>query len=140
MAPGQREPQAKDEAMTAKTKTYDVAALPTTGAQYRTNSGATGTAQATNYAQAMRTLAAWAKPAGHGPLVHALVHLGWTSGTGARAVCRAASSAAYKAGAEHLTVGEAAAPQVVAVLTALAEAGAPAEMLKVVWDTYTGKA
>lgn len=122
------------------TTPYPVTALPATGAQYRTNSGATGTAQATNYAQACRTLAAWAKPAGHGPLVHALVHLGWCSGTGARAVVRAASSSAYKAGAPHLVVGQPAAAQVVATLAALAAAGAPAPMLAVVWATYTGKA
>lgn len=130
--------------MTSKTTTpaaaYDVAALPATGAQYRTASGATGTAQATAYAQACRTLAAWARPTGNAPLVHALVHLGWCSGTGARAVCRAASSAAYKAGAAHLQVGKPAAQQVCDTLAALAAAGAPAEILAVVWATYTGKA
>lgn len=126
-------------AKSATTLKFVVADLPTSGAQFRTVSGATGTVQATAYAQAIRGLAAWAKPAGHAPLVHALVHLGWTSGSGARAICRAASSAAYKAGAEHLQVGEAAAPQVVAVLTALVEAGAPAEQVATVWATFTGK-
>lgn len=126
--------------MTANTKkaTYDVAALPTTGTQFRLTSGGTGTVQATAYGQAVRALAAWAKPSGHAPLVHALVHLGWTSGTGARAICRASSSAAFKHGQGHLTVGSAAAPQVVAVLQALVEAGAPAEQVATVWVTFTG--
>ena len=119
---------------------YPVAALPATGAQYRTASGATGTAQATAYAQAMRTLAAWARGTAHAPTVHALVHLGWCSGTGARATVRAASSAAYRHAAPVLTVGAPAAPQVCAALTALAGAGAPAPVLATVWATYTGKA
>lgn len=122
------------------TATYDIAALPATGAQYRTNSGATGTAQATAYAQAMRTLAAWARGGQHAATVHALVHLGWCSGTGARATVRAASSAAYRHAAPVLAVGQPAAPQVVAALTALAGAGAPAPVLAVVWATYTGQA
>jgi len=120
--------------------TYNVQALPTTGAQYRTNSGATGTPQATAYQQAMRTLAAWARGTQHAPTVHALVHLGWCSGSGARATVRAANSAAYKHAAPVLQVGQPAAPQVVAALTALAQAGAPAPVLAVVWATYTGQA
>jgi hypothetical protein len=119
---------------------FDVAALPATGAQFRTVSGATGTPQASAYAQATRALAAWAKPSGNAPLVHALVHLGWCSGSGARAICRASSSAAFKHGQAHLEVGSAAAPQVVAVLTALTEAGAPAEQISTVWATFTGQA
>lgn len=119
---------------------FDVSALPTTGAQFRTVSGATGTPQATAYSQAIRGLSAWARPAGHAGLVHALVHLGWTSGSGARAICRSASSSAFKGGQAHLEVGVAAAPQVVAVLTALAEAGAPAEQVATVWATFTGSA
>lgn len=119
---------------------FVVSALPVSGAQFRTASGATGTPQATAYSQAVRGLAAWARPAGHAALVHALVHLGWTSGSGARAICRSASSAAFKAGAEHLEVGVAAAPQVVRVLEALVEAGAPAEQVATVWATFTGKA
>jgi hypothetical protein len=119
---------------------YNVAALPTTGAQYRTNSGATGTAQATAYTQAMRTLAAWARGTAHAPTVHALVHLGWCSGSGARATVRAANSAAYRHAAPVLAVGKPAAPQVCAALAALAAAGAPAPVLAVVWDTYCGKA
>lgn len=125
---------------TKQTATYTVAALPTTGAQYRTNSGATGTPQATAYAQAMRTLAAWARGGQHAATVHALVHLGWCSGSGARATVRAANSAAYRHGAPVLAVGKPAAPQVVAALTALAGAGAPAAPLAVVWATYTGQA
>lgn len=131
---------ATKQATKQATTPYPVAALPTTGAQYRTASGSTGTPQATAYLQAVRTLHAWGKPTGNAPLVHALVHLGWCAGGGARAVCKAANSAAYKHGAPHLTVGAPAAPQVVAVLTALASAGAPAPVLALVWATYTGKA
>lgn len=120
--------------------TYAVEELPTTGAQYRTNSGATGTAQATAYLQAMRALAAWARGTANAPLVHALVHLGWHSGSGARATCKASNSAAYRHGAPHLQVGAPAAPQVVATLQALAAAGAPANLLATVWATYTGQA
>ncbi len=125
---------------TTTTTTFAVSALPTTGAQYRTASGATGTVQATAYLQAVRALAAWAKPTGHAPLVHALVHLGWCSGTGARATVRASSSSAYKHGAPHLVVGTPAGPQVCATLAALAAVGAPAPALATVWATYTGKA
>lgn len=121
-----------------KATTYNVAALPATGAQYRTNNGATGTPGAVAYQQATRALAAWARPAGHAPLVHALVHLGWCSGSGARAVCRASSSAAYRNGQAHLTPGAPAAPQVVATMQALAAAGAPAPLLATVWGTFTG--
>lgn len=116
----------------------DVTALPTSGAQFRTVSGATGTPAASAYAQATRALAAWARPAGHAALVHALVHLGWCSGSGARAICRASSSAAFKHGQAHLEVGSPAAPQVVAVLEALRDAGAPAEQVATVWATFTG--
>lgn len=123
---------------TAAAPARTVEALPTTGTQFRLTSGGTGTPQASAYQQAVRALAAWAKPTGHAPLVHALVHLGWCSGTGARAICRAASSAAFKHGHAHLEVGAAAAPQVVAVLDALVEAGAPAEQVATVWATFTG--
>jgi len=119
---------------------FAVDALPVSGAQYRTVSGATGTVAATAYLQATRALAAWARPAGHAGLVHALVHLGWCSGSGARAICRASSSAAWVKGGEHLEAGVAAAPQVVATLEALQEAGAPAEHLATVWATFTGAA
>ena len=125
---------------TKATTAYNHTALPTTGTQYRNTSGGTGTPQAIAYQQAMRALAAWGKPNGHGPVVHALVHLGWCSGTGARATVQAASSSAYKAGAAHLTVGQPAGPQVAATVAALAKAGAPAPLLATVWATYTGKA
>jgi len=124
--------------MTVKKTAYDVTALPQTGVQYRTNSGGTGTPQATAYTQAMRTLAAWARGGEQAVTVHALVHLGWHAGTGARATVRATNSAAYKHAAPVLQVGQPAAPQVVAALTALREAGAPAEALDTVWETYTG--
>lgn len=124
--------------MTKTAPKYDVAALPTTGTQYRLTSGGTGTPQASAYTQAMRTLAAWARGGEQAAVVHGLVHLGWCSGSGARAVCRAASSAAFKHAAEVLEVGQPAAPQVVALVTRLAEAGAPAEAVATVWETYTG--
>ena len=117
---------------------HDVALLPATGAQFRTVSGATGTPQASAYLQATRALAAWAKPVGHADLVHALVHLGWCSGTGARSVCKAASSAAWRNSGDVLEAGEPAGPQVVRVLDALVEAGAPAEAVAKVWATFTG--
>lgn len=125
---------------TTKPATYAVAALPTTAVQYRHTSGGTGTAQATAYAGAMRALAAWARGGAHAPTVHALVHLGWCAGTGARATVRASNSAAYKHAAGVLAVGQPAAPQVVAALTALAAANAPASALATVWATYTGQA
>lgn len=127
---------------TKQATAYPVGNLPATGAQYRTNSGATGTAPATAYLQAVRTLHAWGggPTTPNGPLVFALVHLGWCSGSGARAVCKASNSSAYKHGKAHLQVGAPAAPQVVAVLGALAAAGAPAPVLATVWATYTGKA
>ena len=125
---------------TATKTAFDVKQLPTTGVQYRLTAGGTGTPQATAYKQAMRTLAAWAKPNGASPLVHALVHLGWCSGSGARATCQAAKSAAFTNGQAHLQVGAPAAPQVVSVLGQLASAGAPQDTLAVVWATYTGTA
>ena len=118
----------------------DAAALPTTGTQYRLTSGGTGTPAASAYLQATRALAAWARPAGHADLVHALVHLGWCSGSGARAIARAANSAAFKHAAAVIRVGEPAAPQVVEVLTALRAAGAPEEQVTTVWKTFTGQA
>lgn len=131
-------PKATPKATT--TTPYPVAALPATGVQYRQCSGGTGTAQATAYTQAVRTLAAWARGTAHAPHVHALVHLGWCSGTGARATVRAANSAAYRHSAPVLHVGQPAAPQVAATLAYLAKQGAPAAALTTVWATYTGKA
>lgn len=126
--------------MSKSVVSFAVSALPVTGAQFRTASGATGSPQATAYSQAVRALAAWARPAGHAGTVHALVHLGWCSGSGARSVCRASSSSAFKGGQAYLTVGSPAAPQVVEVLNLLKSAGAPAEALATVWATFTGKA
>lgn len=131
---------AATQAATQAATPYPVAALPATGVQYRQCSGGTGTAAATAYTQAMRTLAAWARGTAHAPAVHALVHLGWCSGTGARATVRAANSAAYRHGAPALTVGAPAAPQVAATLAALHAANAPAAALATVWATYTGAA
>ena len=119
---------------------YAATALPTTGGQYRHNSGGTGTLAAANYMQAMRALARWARGGPHQPQVHALVHLAWCTGSGARATVGASESAAYRHAAPLLTVGAPAAPQVAAAVTALAAAGAPATALATVWATYTGNA
>jgi len=119
---------------------FDVALLPVTGTQYRLTSGGTGTPQASAYLQATRALAAWARSTGHAPEVHALIHLGWCSGSGARAICKSASSAACRNAGDTLEFGVAAAPQVVAVLERLMEAGAPAEQVATVWATFTGSA
>ena len=125
---------------TTTTTAYAVASLPTTSVQYRMASGGTGTAQATAYVQACRTLAAWARGGQHAASVHALVHLGWCAGSGARATVQASSSAAYRHAAPVLAVGQPAAPQLVATLAALAAAGAPAPALATAWATYCGVA
>lgn len=116
---------------------YDPALLPATAQQYRHNNGGTGTPGAAAYTQATRMLAAWAGTGPAKPYVHALVHLGWCAGSGARAVCKASNSAAYKHAASVLAVGAPAAPQVCAMLAHLAAAGAPAAALATVWATYT---
>ena len=119
--------------------TYDPALLPATAQQYRHNAGGTGSVGAAAYTQAMRTLAAWAGNGQHKPYVHALVHLGWATGSGARVLCRASNSAAYKHAAPVLQVGQPAAPQVCAILAHLQAAGAPAAALATAWATYTGQ-
>lgn len=119
---------------------FVLTALPIDGTQYRLTSGGTGTVQSTAYQQATRTLAAWGKATGNSSVVHALVHLGWCAGSGARAMCKASSSSAFKAGAEHLEVAAYAGPQVVRILEVLVEAGAPAEAVATVWATFTGSA
>ena len=128
-------------AATTKAATaYKASALPTTATQYRNASGGTGTPQANAYKAACRGLAKWAKANGQAAQVHALVHLGWCAGAGARANCQSSNSVAYKAAAHLLQVGQPAAPQVCATLATLAKAGAPAPMLATVWATYTGQA
>lgn len=119
---------------------YSVQALAQGNVQYRHASGGTGTVQAVAYQQATRALRYWAAGTPNAALVHALVHLGWCAGSGARSTVRSASSAAYKHGAAHLQVGAPAAPQVVAVLTALHKAGAPAAALATVYATMCGTA
>ena len=116
---------------------YDPTQLPTTAQQYRHNNGGTGTPGAAAYVQALRTLAAWAGTGPAKPYVHALVHLGWCAGSGARVVCKASNSAAYRHAAPVLAVGAPAAPQVCAMLAHLQDAGAPAAALAAVWATYT---
>ena len=124
---------------TTTTTAYDATLLPTTAQQFRHNNGGTGTTGAAAYTQAMRALTAWAGTGDAKPYVHALVHLGWCSGSGARVICRASNSSAFKHAASVLAVGSPAAPQVCAVLTRLAEMGAPAEALATVWATFTSK-
>jgi hypothetical protein len=122
------------------TTTYDPAALAGVAQQYRNASGGTGSPQATAYAQATRALAAWARSTGNAPTVHALVHLGWHSGTGSRSTVKASNSAAWRHAAPLLAVGKPSAPQVCTVLGSLAAAGAPPAALATVWATYTGQA
>ena len=108
--------------------------------QFRLRNGGSGEPGSVAYIQATRALAAWARGQAQSPLVHALVHLGWCSTSGARKTVSSSSSAAWKAVAAEeglLTVGEDAAEATVRVLEALAEAGAPAELLEVVWATFT---
>jgi len=108
--------------------------------QFRLRNGGSGSAGSSAYIQATRALAAWGRGQGHAALVHALVHLGWTSTSGARKTVASSSSAAWKAVAEAgdiLTIGEDAAEATARVVTALAEAGAPAELLDTVWATFT---
>jgi hypothetical protein len=120
--------------------TYAPQALAEIAQQYRNASGGTGTPQATAYGQAVRALAAWARSTGNAPTVHALVHLGWHSGTGSRSTVKASNSAAWRHAAPLLAVGKPSAPQVCEILQALATAGAPAAALATVWATYTGQA
>lgn len=130
-------------ARTSTTKSasaFDVKALAPISAQFRHASGGTGSAQATAYSQAVRALQAWGRTSGNGPTVHALVHLGWHAGTGSRATVKASNSAAWKHAAPLLEVGKPSAPQVVTILESLAGAGAPAEVLGVVYRTFTGQA
>ena len=124
---------------TTTTTAYDATLLPATAQQFRHNNGGTGTPGAAAYTQAMRALTAWAGTGDAKPYVHALVHLGWCSGSGARVICKASNSSAFKHAASVLAVGEPAASQVCATLTHLAAAGAPAEALTTVWATYTAK-
>lgn len=127
----------------AKATNYALAALPTNSVQYRQASGGTGTAAATNYAQAVRLLYGWAGTNKATPAyqhVAALVHLGWCAGNGARATVRKANSAACANSGNVLAFGQPAGPQVCNVLAWLAAAGAPNAVLATVWATYTGKA
>lgn len=110
---------------------------PDVAVQFRLRNGGSGEPGSVAYIQATRALAGWARGAGQSPLVHALVHLGWCSTSGARKTVAASSSKAWKHAADLLTVGEDAAEAAVRVLEALAEAGAPAESLEVVWVTFT---
>lgn len=131
---------------TNKGAKYAASALPTTAVQYRHASGTTGTPQATAYTQAMRALAAWAHKTPNAPTVHALVHLAWCAGSGARVTNGVSNSAACKHAvaaklpAAQWAVGQPAGGQVAANMAALATAGAPKQALATVWATYTGKA
>ena len=63
-----------------------------------------------------------------------------SASAGSRATVNASNSAAWRHAAPLLEVGKPSAPQVVTILEALAGAGAPAEVLAVVWSTFTGQA
>lgn len=112
--------------------------------QFRLRNGGSGSAGSSAYIQATRALAAWARAdEANKALVHALVHLGWCSTSGARAVAKAASSAAFKGSGDNIVIGKdapSAAEQVTRVLEALAEAGAPTEQVETVWATFTATA
>jgi len=117
------------------------ALLDGSAVQFRLRNGGSGTAGSSAYIQACRALGAWGRGAGQANLVHALVHLGWASTSGARKTVQSAKSAAWVDHAVHvLTVGDNAAEALAGVVTALAEAGAPAELLEVVWATFTAEA
>jgi hypothetical protein len=122
------------------TPAHDVSALAESAVQFRLRNGGSGSAGSSAYIQATRALAGWARGQGQSPLVHALVHLGWTSTSGARKTVAASSSKAWKHAAEVLEVGEDADKAVVRVLEALLEAGAPAEQVATVWTTFTATA
>ena len=124
---------------TSTSTAYDATLLPTTAQQFRHNNGGTGTPGAAAYTQAVRALTAWVGTGDAKPYVHALVHLGWCSGSGARVICKASNSSAFKHAASVLAVGEPAAPQICSMLEHLRLAGAPAEALATVWATYTAK-
>jgi hypothetical protein len=119
---------------------FDVSALAESAVQFRLRNGGSGSAGSSAYIQATRALAGWARGQGQSPLVHALVHLGWTSTSGARKTVAASSSKAWPHAATLLEVGEDAGEAVVRVLTALKEAGAPEEALATVWATFTATA
>jgi hypothetical protein len=108
--------------------------------QFRLRAGDEGSHK---YIPACRSLSAWARPTeANKALVHALVHLGWQSTSGARAKVLSSQSKAWApttglGARDVLEVGEDAAEAAVRVLGLLAEAGAPADMLEVVWDTFT---
>lgn len=122
--------------MATKTKKteFSADALPTTGSvQYRHGG---------DYQPAVRALSAFAKgnpvAVGH---VKALIHLGWVKPGGANNASKSpAFTIADNAGlpAECWAVGESAADQIAANMTALAELGAPADALADLWAAYVG--
>lgn len=119
------------------TPAFDVSALAESAKQFRTRNGDSGEPGSAAYIQATRALASWARGQGQAPLVHALVHLGWCSTSGARKSVASSSSKAWGHAKDLLVVGEDAAEAVVRILTALREAGAPAEQVDTVWKTFT---
>lgn len=124
-------------AKSVSTPAFDVSALAESAVQFRLRNGGSGSVGSSAYIQATRSLASWARGQGQSPLVHALVHLGWTTTSGARKTVAASSSKAWEHAKELLEVGEDSAEAVVRVLTALREAGAPAEQVDTVWATFT---
>ena len=117
-----------------KSGKFNAADLPETGSvQFRQNG---------EYKTSLRALGTFAKgdpkAMGH---VKALVHLGWVKPGGVNAASKSpAFTTADNAGLpdECFAVGEPAAPQISANLTALAELGAPVEALDGLWSAYVG--
>lgn len=118
----------------AATSKFNPEDLPATGSkQFRQNG---------DYKPSIKALAAFAKgnpvAVGH---VKALIHLGWVKPGGVNAASKSpAFTTADNAGLPDtcFTVGEPAAPQISANLVALAELGAPADVLDSLWAAYVG--
>jgi hypothetical protein len=116
--------------------------VPDVATQFRLRNGGSGEPGSVAYIQATRALAGWAKTdETNKALVHALVHLGWCSTSGARKTVSLSGSKAWApttglGARDVLTVGEDAAEAAVRVIQALAEAGAPVESLDVVRATF----
>ena len=111
---------------------FNPADLPQTGTGQLRHGG--------DYKPSIRALAAFAKgDATNSAHVKALIHLGWVKPGGDNNASKSpAFTIADNAGlpAETWNVGEAAGPQIAANLTALAEAGAPADALDSLWAAY----
>lgn len=133
-APAKTAAPAAKKATTARSGKFNPADLPTEGTvQFRQNG---------EYKTSLRALGTFAKgdPTNTGH-VKALVHLGWVKPGGVNAASKSpAFTTADNAGLPDacFAVGEPAGPQISANLNALAEAGAPVEVLDGLWSAYVG--